>query len=54
VTFRFLIGRSSWVAVGLGDDAVIDVMARNMDPTALRLAVINDLEPYLVDDGSPR
>jgi hypothetical protein len=33
---------------------VIGVPAHNIDPVTVRLVVIDDLEPYLADDGLAR
>ena len=52
--FHSLAGWTSWVALGMTGDSVIRVRARNIEPDAVRLVVIDDLEPYLADDGLPR
>jgi hypothetical protein len=54
VQFRSLIGSTSWVTLALVGDAVIAIQARSIEPDAVRLVVIGDLEPYLVDDGLPQ
>jgi hypothetical protein len=54
VEFRCLTWRNLWVALGVVDGLVLGVEARNIAPTDVRLVVIDDLEPYLVDTGLPR
>jgi hypothetical protein len=54
VTLRWLVGWTSWVALGVTNDSVVGVQARNIEPDSVRLVVIDDLEPYLADDGLPR
>jgi len=54
VTFRWLVGWTSWVALGVTNDSVVGVQARNIEPDSVRLVGIDDLEPYLADDGLPR
>jgi hypothetical protein len=49
-TFLSLTGPVSWIAIR----AVIGVLVRNLDVGPVRLAMIEDLEPYLADDGLPR
>ena len=54
VPFRSLVGWTSWIALGVTNGSVIGVQARNIEPDSVRPVVIDDLEPYLADDGLPR
>jgi hypothetical protein len=51
--FRFLTGGSSWVALGRVGDGIVAVEARHIDPADVGLVTVEDVEPYLADDGLP-
>jgi hypothetical protein len=51
--FRFLAAGSSWVALGRVGDRLVAVEARHLDPAGVGLVTIDDVEPYLADDGLP-
>jgi hypothetical protein len=51
--FRYLAAGSSWVALGRVDDGIVAVEARQIDPDDVGLVTVDDVEPYLADDGLP-
>jgi hypothetical protein len=51
---RLLRSGAQWIAVGATGGHVLAVTARHVEPAAVRLVQVTDVEPYLADDGGPR
>jgi hypothetical protein len=53
-SFRSLTAGSSWVALRQGSGGLVAIRARHIDPTEVHLVTVEDVEPYLTDDGDRR
>jgi hypothetical protein len=51
--FRLLGAGGSWVALGRVDRRLVAIQGRHVDPASLALVTVEDVEPYLSDDGLP-
>lgn len=51
--FRALRSASHWTALGVVGSTMIGIEARHIDPEAIRLVSVDDLDPYLRDSGMP-
>lgn len=53
VTFHALFSEPYWVAVREAGDCLVSIEARHAHPNLVYLVKIQDIEPYLADDGRP-